>query len=72
MMVDNIKDQNKVDSVAGIFSCLDLSTTESKEERAEKLTKIYDTFGHKKYHVMDDKWDVLTFSRPKLRGEFLP
>ena len=56
VMVENIKDQNRRDSVAGIYSCLDLSSSESKEERIRKMALIHDIFGNKKTHDLDKEW----------------
>ena len=58
IMVDNIKDQNQPDSVAGVFSCLELSSDEPKEDRMEKL--IHDMFGHTTVHTLTDKWNGYT------------
>ena len=55
-MVANIKDQNRPDSVAGVFSRLDLSTDESKEDREVKLSAIHDIYGHVMTKTFDDKW----------------
>ena len=56
VLVTNIKDQNKSDYVAGLFSCFDLSTDESKEKREEKLEKLHDMYGHTTFHTLKDKW----------------
>ena len=56
VMVTNIEDQNRPDSVAGVFSCLDLSTDESKEDREEKLSAIHDLYGHIMYKTNENKW----------------
>ena len=55
-IVHNINDQNDPESVCGIFSCFDLSSTESKEDRALKIDKIYEMFGHRRVHTLEDKW----------------
>ena len=56
VMVDNIYDQNRPDSVAGVFSCLELATSETKEHRENKLSQIHKMFGHKTFHTMEEKW----------------
>ena len=56
VMIENIQDQNRIDSVAGMFSCFDLSTDESKEERLHKLGKLHDIYGHTMFHTLEEKW----------------
>ena len=64
-MVDNIEDQNKGDSIAGLFSCFDLSTDESLESRTDKLGKIHDIYGHPTFHDLEDKWYLTQIYREK-------
>ena len=55
-MIDNINEQNSPDSISGLFSLLDLSSNESKEDRMRKLEIIWDMFGVKHHHTMKEKW----------------
>ena len=59
-MVDNINDQNQPDSIAGLFSLFDLSTAETKEDRAAKLGLIHDIFGQQRHKTMVEKWSGYT------------
>lgn len=56
VMVDNINDLCKPDSVAGIFSLFDLSSSESKESRATKLSTVHEMFGVDTYYNAKKKW----------------
>ena len=54
-IVDNINDQNGVDSLMGL-SLFDLSSDEDFESRLDQLSKFYDMYGVDNEHLVKKQW----------------
>ena len=56
-MIENINDQNKSDSLLGLMSAFDLSSSEEYDSRADKISKMYDMYGVDNEHLVDEEWN---------------
>ena len=53
-----IDDQNKDQTISWIMSAMDLESTETLEERKEKLGELHAMYGIEKEHTVDKEWCV--------------
>ena len=67
-IVENTVDQNPTDSIADLFSCLDLGSTEELESRIIKIRKLHNMYGRDEVHdVVKTNGNVYIWNKLQVR-----